>query len=55
MSLFASQKGCTSALSEESASEECLDELHKTIASLQLLVCELLIQNQQLRSQRANE
>lgn len=39
-----------SATAEDSVSTERLDELQEAVFRLQLLVCELLVKNQQLRS-----
>jgi hypothetical protein len=55
MSLLISQPHSTSATAEDSALAERLDELQETIARLEFLVCELLLKNQQLRFQRADE
>jgi hypothetical protein len=40
---------------EDSVGEEPLEELREANARLKILVCELLVKNQQLRSQRLHE
>jgi hypothetical protein len=52
MALSISQPCCSAFPREGSATEERPEELRNKIARLQALVCELLIQNQQLRFQR---
>lgn len=42
-------------MEEDAITAERFDELQEVIARLQLIVCELLEKNQQLRFQRANE
>jgi hypothetical protein len=54
MSLQTPQQGRVSA-TIGSDSEEYFEELQEVIARLQALVCELLLKNQQLRFQRADE
>jgi hypothetical protein len=55
MSLLISQQSSISSTEEGPVSEELLCELQETIARLQLLVCELLAKNQQLRFQHEHE
>lgn len=55
MSLLASQQRVIPAMEEDAIAMERFDELQEVIARLQLLVCELLEKNQQLRFQRADE
>ena len=55
MSLLISQQRSKSATAEDSVTAERLDELQEANARLQLLVCELLAKNQQLRFQHADE
>jgi hypothetical protein len=55
MSLLISQPHSMSATAEDSVLAERLDELQEASSRLQLLVCELLVKNQQLRFQRADE
>jgi hypothetical protein len=55
MNLLISQPHSTFATAEDSGSAERLDELQEANARLQLLVCELLMKNHQLRFQRADE
>ncbi len=55
MSLLISRPRNISATAEDSVSQEGLRELQETIARLQLLVCELLVENQTPRFQEANE
>jgi len=40
---------------EDSVGEEPLEELREANSRLKILVCELLLKNQQLRSQRSHE
>jgi hypothetical protein len=51
MTLLISQLHGSYAMEEDSVSAERLDELQEAIVRLQLLVCELLVKNQQLRYQ----
>jgi hypothetical protein len=55
MSLLTSQQRDTLAMEEDAIMAERFDELPEIIGKLQLLVCELLVKNQQLRIQRADE
>jgi len=55
MSLLTFQQRSLTAVEEDNIATEDLDELRDVIARLQLLVCELLEQDQQLRFQRADE
>lgn len=55
MNLLTSQPHSISATEEDSVSAERLAELQEANARLQLLVCELILENQQLRFQRADE
>lgn len=55
MSLLTSQQRTLPAAEEDAITAEPFDELQEVIARLQLLVCELLEKNQQLRFQRADE
>ena len=43
------------ATTKDSVLAERLEELQETNSRLQILVCELLVKNQQLRVQRADE
>lgn len=52
MTLSISQPHSISLTTEDAALQEALYELQVTIASLQRLVCELLVKNQQLRFQQ---
>jgi hypothetical protein len=54
MSLLISQPHSMSATADSVLAER-LDELQEANSRLQLLVCELLVKNQQLRFQRADE
>jgi hypothetical protein len=42
-------------MAEDSTSEERFEDLQEAIVRLRALVCELLLKNQQLRFQRADE
>jgi hypothetical protein len=53
MSLLISQSRILLETTEDSDAAEHLEELRETNLRLQLLVCELLAKNQQLRFQRA--
>jgi len=55
MNSLISQPRSMSETAEDSALAERLDELQEVNSRLQLLVCELLVKNQQLRIQRADE
>jgi hypothetical protein len=55
MSLFMCELRSTSVTVEDCAGEEPLDELREANSRLKILVCELLVKNQQLRSQRLHE
>jgi len=55
MSLLISQPRSISATAEDSVSAERLGELREANVRLQLLVCELLVKNQQLRFQHEDE
>jgi hypothetical protein len=55
MSLLISQSRILLETTEDSDAAEHLEELRETNLRLQLLVCELLAKNQQLRFQRAKE
>lgn len=55
MSLLIFKSHGVSASTEDSVSEEHLYELQEAIARLQLLVCELLVKNQQLRFQHTDQ
>jgi hypothetical protein len=55
MSLSIVQPNSMSETAEGSVLAERLDELQETNSRLQLLVCELLMKNQQLRFQRDDE
>jgi hypothetical protein len=53
--ILTSQQRDTLAMEEDAITAERFDELQEVIATLQLLVCELLEKNQQLRFQREDE
>lgn len=55
MSLLIPQSLGISLTTEDAALQQVLHDLQETIASLQLLVCELLVKNQQLRSRQAEK
>jgi hypothetical protein len=55
MNSLISKPRSISATAEECVSAERLDELQEANERLQLLLCELLVKNQQLRFQRADE
>jgi hypothetical protein len=55
MAISISQPCCSSEPPEDSATGSGQEQLHDKIARLQVLVCELLLQNQQLRFQSTNE
>ena len=55
MSLLISQSNTATVRTEEITSEDGLGELREANIRLQVLVCELLTKNQQLRFQRTNE
>lgn len=55
MSILTSRQGSLSAMEEDTIAVEHLDELQEVIARLQLIVCELLEKNQQLRFRGADE
>jgi hypothetical protein len=55
MNLLTSLPHGIAATTEDSVLAERLEELQETNSRLQILVCELLVKNQQLRVQRADE
>jgi len=55
MSLLTYQLRSLTAVEEDDIAAEDIGKLRDVIARLQLLVCELLEQNQQLRFQRGDE
>jgi hypothetical protein len=55
MSIPTPQQGRVAATIGDSISDERFEELQEVIARLQILVCELLLKNQQLRFQRADD
>ena len=55
MNLLTSLPHGIPATTEDSVLAERLEELQETNSRLQLLVCELLVKNQRLRVQRADE
>jgi hypothetical protein len=55
MSLLISQQRDMPTTEEDASAAERFDELQELITRLQLLVCELLEKNQQLRFQREDE
>jgi hypothetical protein len=55
MSLLTFQQRDRLAMEEDAITAERFYELQEIIGRLQLLVCELLVKNQQLRVQRADE
>lgn len=55
MSLLIPQLLGISLTTEDAALQQVLHDLQETIANLQLLVCELLVKNQQLRSRQAEK